>query len=71
MPVYRQKKCTTPNATDSTQGQDVPRLPDQQQFHQHLRELARSAIRVVLEAVMSEELDALIGAAWGREQPQA
>jgi hypothetical protein len=66
MPVYRQKKCTTTNATDSTQsGAGCPKVADQQQFHQHLRELARSAIRVVLEAVMREELDALIGAAWG------
>jgi transposase-like protein len=70
MPVYRQKKCTTTNATDSTQGQDAPRLPAQQQFHQHLRELARRAIRVVLEAVMREEVEALIGAAWGESSPK-
>jgi putative transposase len=70
MPVSRQKKCTTTNSTDSTQGQDAPRLPEQQEFHQHLRELARSAIRVVLEAVMREELDALIGVAWGESSPK-
>jgi putative transposase len=70
MPVSRQKKCTTTNSTDSTQGQDAPRLPEQQEFHQHLRELARSAIRVVLEAVMREELDALIGVAWGESSPR-
>jgi putative transposase len=65
MPVSRQKKCTTTNSTNSTRGQDAPRLPEQQEFHQHLRTLARSAVRVVLEVVMREELDAFIGAAWG------
>jgi len=66
MPVVsRQKKCTTTNSTDSTQGQDAPRLPEQQEFHQHLRTLARSAVRVVIEEVMREELDQFIGVAWG------
>ena len=39
----------------------TPALPDQQEFHQYLRELARGGIRVVVEDVMREELDALIG----------
>jgi putative transposase len=42
-----------------------PVLPDQQTFQQYLRELARGAIRVVVEDVMREELDALIGVGWG------
>jgi putative transposase len=70
MPVHSQKKCTTPNATDSAQGQTAPALPDQQAFQQYLRELARSAIRVVLEDVMREELDALIGVGWGESSPK-
>jgi len=45
-------------------------LPDQQTFQQFLRELARSAIRVVLEGVMREELDALIGVGWGECSPK-
>jgi transposase-like protein len=45
-------------------------LPDQQTFQQFLRELARSAIRVVLEGVMREELDALIGVGWGEISPK-
>ncbi len=49
MPVHRHKKDTTPP------------MPDQQTFQQYLRELARGAIRVVIEDVMCEELDALIG----------
>ncbi len=35
MPVYRQKKCSTPTATDSTEGQSAPPLPDQQEFRQY------------------------------------
>jgi hypothetical protein len=70
MPAHGKKKSTTPITTDSTQGQTAPALPDQQEFHQHLRELARGAIRVVLEDVMREELDALIGVGWGESSPK-
>ena len=45
-------------------------LPEQQEFHQHLRALAQSAVRTVLELVMREELDAFIGAAWGECSPK-
>ncbi len=69
MPVYG--KRTTTNSNDSTSVQPAPSLPDQQEFHQHLRELARGAIRILLEGVMREELDALIGAAWGKVVPSA
>jgi transposase-like protein len=70
MPVHRQKKDTTPNAPGSTPEPTVPPLPDQQTFQQYLRELARGAIRVVLETVMCEELDALIGVGWGECSPK-
>src|SRR5512135_1724828 len=70
MPAHGKKKCTTPNTTGSRQGQCAPPLPDQDEFRQHLRELARSAIRVVLEDVMREELDALIGVGWGESSPK-
>jgi putative transposase len=70
MPVHRKKKDTTTNAASSTQEQTVPQLPDQQTFQQYLRELARSGIRVVLEGVMREELDALIGVGWGECSPK-
>ena len=69
MPVHRQKN-TTPPAPSSTQEQTVPPLPDPQTFQQYLRELARGAIRVVLEGVMREELDALIGVGWGESSPK-
>jgi transposase-like protein len=45
-------------------------MPDQQEFRLHLRELARGAIRVLLEDVMREELDALIGVGWGESSPK-
>jgi putative transposase len=70
MPVHRHKKDTTPTVASSTQEQPVPALPDQQTFQQFLRELARSAIRVVLEGVMREELDTLIGVDWGECSPR-
>src|SRR2546429_9207260 len=70
MPVHRHKKDTTPTPSGSTQEQTVPPLPDQQTFQQYLRELARGAIRVVLEDVMREELDALIGVGWGECNPK-
>ncbi len=65
MPVHRTKKCTTPTTPGSTAGQSVLGLPSQQEFQQYLRALARGAIRIVLEDVMREELDALIGVGWG------
>jgi putative transposase len=70
MPVHRQKKCTTTNSSDSTPPQSPPQMPDQQEFRSHLRELARGAIRIVLEGVMREELDALIGVGWGESSPK-
>lgn len=70
MPVHRQKKDTTPDTPGSTQEQTTPVLPDQQTFQQYLRELARAALRVVLEGVMREELDALIGVGWGQSSPK-
>jgi putative transposase len=70
MPVHRHKKDTTPTSLGSTQEPAIPPLPDQQTFRQYLRELARGAIRVVVEDVMREELDALIGVGWGESSPK-
>ena len=61
MPVQRKKKDTTTNLASSTPEQTVAPLPDQQTFQHNLRELARGGMRVVLEDVMREELNALIG----------
>jgi transposase-like protein len=70
MPISRKKQCSTPNTRDTTEGQSAPPLPEQQTFQQYLRDLARGAIRVVLEGVMREELDALIGVGWGESSPK-
>src|SRR5215470_16064031 len=69
MPVS-QKKRITPENPLSTSEPSSPMLPEQQEFHQHLRALAQSAVRTVLELVMREELDAFIGAAWGECSPK-
>lgn len=69
MPVAKQKRITsTPEPSMSDPSSPV--LPDQQAFHQYLRTLAQSAVRTVIEAVMREELDAFIGAAWGECSPK-
>ena len=69
MPVSK-KKGITPEKVVSTSEASCPPLPEQQEFHQHLRALAQSAVRTVLELVMREELDAFIGAAWGACSPK-
>src|SRR5712691_5793316 len=69
MPEAKKQRITsTPYA--STSDPTSPVLPEQQVFHQYLRTLAQSAVRVVLETVMREELDAFIGAAWGECSPK-
>jgi len=69
MPVPKKKRTTS---TTTPPPPDPPSLvvPDQQEFHQHLRALAQSAVKQVIETVMVEELDALIGAAWGECSPK-
>ncbi len=69
MPVPKKKRITAENVL-STSEPSSPLLPEQQAFHQHLRALAQSAVRTVLELVMREELDAFIGAAWGECSPK-
>jgi putative transposase len=69
MPVPK-KKRTTPETALSTSEPSSLLLPEQQEFHQHLRTLAQSAVRTVIETVMREELDAFIGVGWGECSPQ-
>ncbi len=70
MPVSSQKKRTTSTPNPSTPDPSSPVLPEQRAFHQYLRSLAQSAVRIVLEAVMREELDQFIGADWGESSPK-
>jgi putative transposase len=69
MPASK-KKRTTSESTLSKPEPSSPLLPEQHEFQQHLRALAQSAVRTVLELVMREELDAFIGAAWGECSPK-
>jgi putative transposase len=69
MPVSKKKRTTLQTALSKLE-QSAPLLPEQQEFYQHLRTLAQSAVRTVVELVMREELDAFIGAAWGEYTPK-
>lgn len=69
MPVAKHKR-TTSTPDSSMPDPSSPVVPDQQAFHQYLRTLAQCAVRTVIEAVMREELDAFIGAAWGESSPK-
>jgi putative transposase len=68
MPVSK-KKPTTLTSEVSTQESPSPSLPEQEDFRQHLRRLAVSAIQVLIEQVMREELEQCIGASWGECTP--
>lgn len=59
MPVPK-KKRTTSTPDPSTSEPSSPVLPEQHVFHQYLRTLAQSAVRIVIETVMCEELVAFI-----------
>ncbi len=68
MPVSK-KKPTTPVSEVSTQESSSPALPEPEEFREHLRRLAVSAVQVLIEQVMREELEQCIGASWGEITP--
>jgi len=68
MPVPKHKP-TTLSPEDSTSQSSSPIVPEQEEFRQHLRRLAVSAVQVLLEQVMREELEQCIGASWGECTP--
>jgi transposase-like protein len=70
MPVPKKRITSSPETPTLESSSSTPVLPQQQEFHQHLRALARAAVRVVIEEVMPEELDQFIGAAWGEYSRQ-
>lgn len=69
MPVPKKKRITSTPASSTSQ-QASPQMPNQQEFHQHLRTLAQGVVRKVIETVMIEELDAMIGVGWGECSPK-
>ena len=54
MPVSKKKRTTSETALSKSEPSSHL-LPEQQEFHQHLRALAQSAVRTVIELVMREE----------------
>jgi putative transposase len=46
-----------------------PSCPSREEFRQHLRHLAVSAVQILIEQVMREELEQCIGASWGQCTP--
>src|SRR5258708_12150722 len=67
MPV--RKKRITPKTEPPKIESPAPVVPDQEEFRQHLRRLAVSAVQVLIEQVMHEELEQCIGASWGECTP--
>jgi putative transposase len=62
------------NPTTSTAGASMPEsssnvMPEQEDFRQHLRRLAVSAVQVLLEQIMLEELEQCLGACLRRNYP--
>jgi hypothetical protein len=68
MPVSKHKPITS-SPEGSTPESSFPITSDQEEFRQHLRRLAVSAVQVLLEQVIREELEQCLGAAWGECTP--
>jgi putative transposase len=68
MPVSKNKP-TTMGASGSTPESSGPTLPEQEDFRRYLRRLAVSAVQILIEQVMREELEQCIGASWGECTP--
>ena len=62
------KKFITNKAKSSTALPAGP-WPDQAEFLRHLKELARGAVRIILEEAMREEIGFVVGAEWGEHSP--
>ena len=64
MPVHKSKPTTwSPEGSTMESSSNV--VPEQEEFRQHVRRLAVSAVQVLLEQVMREELEQCLGASWG------
>ena len=68
MPVPK-KRTTSISEAAKVESSDHT-MPDEQEFRQHMRNLAVSAMRVLIEDVMREELENCVGAAWGECTPE-
>ena len=68
MPVPK-KQPTTLAPEGSTPESASSVLPEPEEFRRYLRCLAVSAVQVLIEQVMREELEQCIGASWGECTP--
>ncbi len=68
MPVPKNKPTTRASEVSTLESASAA-LPEQEEFRQHLRRLAVSAVQVLIEQVMREELEQCIGASWGECTP--
>jgi putative transposase len=68
MPVPKKRTTSTSEAT-KVESSDH-NMPDEQDFRQRMRNLAVSAMRILIEEVMREELEQCLGAAWGECTPE-
>src|SRR5215467_2335701 len=68
MPVSKNKP-TTSDTLASTPEARSNLLPEPEDFRQHLRRLAVSAVQVLIEQIMLEELEECLGASWGQCTP--
>src|SRR5690348_4485241 len=68
MPAPKHKPITS-SPEGSTAESSSPLVPEQGEFRQHLRCLAVSAVQVLIEQIMREELEQCIGASWGECTP--
>lgn len=69
MPVPKKRTISTSEAAkaESSSGQ---KMPDEQEFRQRMRNLAVSAMRVLIGEVMREELEQCLCAEWGEITPE-
>ena len=68
MPVPKHQPITS-SPEGSTTEPSSPIASDQEEFRRHVRRLAVSAVQVLIEQVMREELEQCIGASWGECTP--
>src|SRR6266566_5389288 len=69
MPVPKKRTISTSEAAKVESSSDK-KMPAEQDFRQHMRNLAVSAMRVLIEEVMREELEQCLGAEWGESTPE-
>jgi len=68
MPVPKKRTTSTREAAKGESSDH--QMPDEQEFRQRMRNLAVSAMRVLIEDVMREELEQCLGAQWGESTPE-